>query len=262
MPRVQLTTGAVHYQDLGSGPPLLLLHANPGDSEDFAAVMPQLAATHRVLALDWPGYGKSPAPPQPAAMRVLDFYAVLREFLHALALPPAVLIGNSIGGNLAARLAAEYPDAVRGLVLVSPGGFTAHNAFTRGFCRLQASRFALSPRVFAGWYLQHRTPAVASMLGRAATTQAMPAARALNRALWRSFGEPENDLRALAGQITAPTLLIFGQADPAIPARRDGRHAARAMPAARLVVLPCGHAAFAELPAAFLAAVTPFLAAL
>lgn len=48
----------------GEGPPLLLLHANPGDHRDYDAVIPALAARFRVIALDWPGYGAS-MPPSP-----------------------------------------------------------------------------------------------------------------------------------------------------------------------------------------------------
>ena len=147
------------------------------------------------------------------------------------------------------------------LVLVAPGGFTAHNVITRTFCRLQGGRLALSPRRFAGLYLKIRTPFTEAMLARAAGEQATPARRALGRLLWQSFGRPENDLRQLARRITAPTLLLFGAKDPAIPAARDGREARRALPHARFAILPCGHAPFAEIPAAFLAEVEPFLAA-
>jgi pimeloyl-ACP methyl ester carboxylesterase len=59
--------------------------------------------------------------------------------------------------------------------------------------------------------------------------------------------------------IAAPTLLVFGARDPVISARKDGRLAASLIPGAKLVVMPSGHAPFAEVPEAFLAAVRPFL---
>lgn len=259
MPSVNLSTGSVHYFERGEGVPLVLLHANPGDSQDFEAVIPALAKQYRVLALDWPGYGQSDMPKQPEAANVLLFYKILREFLTALSLPPAFLIGNSIGGNVAARLASESAEQVRGLVLVAPGGFTPHNFVTRSFCKFQGSQFSLSPRRFAGLYLKHRTPTTQAMLQRAATVQATPERVALNRAMWRSFGQPENDLRQVAQNIKAPTLLLFGREDPAIPAHKDGKVAAQCIPSARIAVLPCGHASFAEVPELFLAKVQPFL---
>ena len=113
MPLLTLSSGTVHYMEQGKGAPLVLLHANPGDSQDFDAVIPALAQTNRVLALDWPGYGGSDVPADPGSMTVLHFYRVLREFITALALPPAFFIGNSVGGNAAARLAVESPHLVR-----------------------------------------------------------------------------------------------------------------------------------------------------
>ena len=136
MPVVTLSSGELHYIERGRGVPLVLLHANPGDSRDFEAIMPALAQHYRVLALDWPGYGASAMPPAGTVVDARFFYDTLCEFLAALALPPALIIGNSLGGNVAARLAIESRAKVRGLVLVSPGGFTPHNLITRAFCQL------------------------------------------------------------------------------------------------------------------------------
>lgn len=259
MPLVKLSTGSVHYLEQGEGTPLVLLHANPGDSKDFEAVFPALAKKNRVLVLDWPGYGSSDVPPDPGSATVMHFYQVLREFIAALALPPAFFVGNSIGGNAAARLAVESPQLVRGLVLVAPGGFTPHNPITRTFCRFQGSRFSLSPYRFASLYLKHRTPTVKAMLHRAATLQSTPERVALNRAMWRSFARPENDLRQASLNLKVATLLLFGKFDPAIPANKDGKVATQCIPSAQFVTLPCGHASFAEVPELFLAQVQPFL---
>jgi len=260
MPIVDLPSGPVHYAESRQGVPLILLHANPGDSLDFEAVIPTLAQHYRVLAIDWPGYGQSAVPDQIEVVNAHFFYNVLREFMKALALPPALFIGNSLGGNAAARLAIESPELVRGVVLVSPGGFTPHNFITRAFCKFQGSRFALSPRFFAGWYLKCRTATVKAMLERAATLQATAARTAVNKAVWRSFIEPEHDLRQSASSIKAPTLLLFGQHDPVIPAKKDGAVAAQSIRGAQLVVMSSGHAPFAEIPEAFLAEALPFLA--
>jgi len=259
MPSARLTTGSVHYSEHGQGVPLVLLHASPGDSQDFEAVIPALAQRFRVIALDWPGYGKSALPQQPDSVGVLFFYDVLREWLSALALPPAVLIGNSVGGNAALRLAAESPGLVRSLVLVAPGGFTPLNFLSRAFCRFQGSRWSISPYRFASWYLKRRTPTTAAMLQRAASVQNTLEQIALNRALWRSFAKPENDLRQLAQRVKTPTLLLFGKRDPVIPAGKDGKIAAQCIPSSKLVTLPCGHASFAEVPELFLAEVQAFL---
>lgn len=259
MATLKLSTGFVHYSDCGQGEPIILLHANPGDSLDFEAVIPNLSKEYRVLSLDWPGYGQSSMLEKPESANVLLYFKVLREFLTELALPPAFFIGNSIGGNVAARLAAESPELVRGLVLVAPGGFTTHNFISRLFCKLQGGRFSFSPHRFASLYLKNRSPTANSILHRAGTVQATSERLVLNRAMWRSFGKPENDLRQLAKNIKAPTLLLFGKYDPVISARKDGKVAAKTIPFAKFVTLPCGHASFAEVPELFLSEVRPFI---
>src|SRR5690606_12191554 len=123
------------------------------------------------------------------------------------------------------------------------------------------SRFSLSPYRFASLYLKHRTTATRAMLERASTTQAAAPRMTLNRAIWRSFATQENDLRPIAPNIKVPTLLLFGKNDPVIPASKDGKVAAQCIPSAQFVVLPCGHAAFAEIPELFLAEVQRFLSA-
>ncbi len=259
MPSIDISSGSVHYSEYGQGVPIVLLHANPGDGQDFEAIIPALSKNYRVLALDWPGYGQSTMPQQPELATVHLFYKTLREFLLELALPPAFFIGNSIGGNVAARLASEAPTLVRGLVLVAPGGFTPHNFVSRAFCKLQGSRFSITPHRFARMYLKQKTATVSAMLLRASTTQATRTSITLNRSMWRSFACSENDLRQVAQRIQAATLLIFGKYDPAISAKKDGKVAAQSIPSAELVVLPCGHASFAEVPELFLAEVEPFL---
>ena len=259
MPTITLPSGTVHFSEHGQGAPMVLLHANPGDSRDFAAVIPGLAKNYRVIALDWPGYGQSALPKRPEAVGVLFFYQVLQEFLTALSLPAAYFIGNSLGGNAAARLAVESSERVRALILVAPGGFTSPNFITRSFCRLQGSRWSLSPYRFARFYLKQRTPTTHAMLERASSVQAEPPQIALNRAVWRDFARPNNDLRSMANKIKAPTLLLFGSRDPVIPAHKDGKTAEQCMPHAKCVTLPCGHASFAEVPELFLAELEPFL---
>ncbi|MBL4583479.1 MAG: alpha/beta hydrolase [Pseudomonadales bacterium] len=77
--------------------------------------------------------------------------------------------------------------------------------------------------------------------------------------MWRSFGKPENDLRQLAQNITAPTLLIFGKNDPVISAHKDGKMATQSIAGVSFVELPCGHVSFAEVPELFMPEVEPFL---
>ena len=256
---IKLHSGLVHFHEAGQGTPMVLLHANPGDSRNFDAVFSALAVHHRVIALDWPGYGQSAMPEHPETCNPGFFGRVLSEFVVALDLPPAVFVGDSLGGNAAAMLAIEQPARVRALVLVSPGGFTEHNLTIRFFCRIQGSRLALSPLRWASLYLRVRIACVQSMLERAASLQATPQLRLLNRSVWRSFVQPAYDLRESAKRIQAPTLLVFGRDDLATPAKKDGHNAKNSIPHSDFTILPCSHVAFAEMPEQFLLQVQAFL---
>lgn len=257
MPLINLPSGTLHYREMGEGPVIILLHANPGDSQDFAAIQPALAQHYRVLAPDWPGYGFSPA--QAGFMGAAQGVQLLEEFIRSLNLGPVILLGNSLGGNVAVQYATQHPQQVERLILVAPGGFTPHNFFTRFFCRWQGSRFALPPSWFARLYLRKITSVTKTMLQRAAGSQSTATTRMLNQRIWRSFAQPASDVRALARNVRQPVLLIFGAFDPVIPAWRDGRQARDCIAHADFHTLPCGHAAFAEVPVLFLETLFAFL---
>lgn len=260
MPTITLSNCQLYYQDIPAKKEtddiLILLHANPGDGQDYDAVITELSENKRIIAIDWPGYGGkstfSKSLFELGTISPILFYNILLEVLDKLNIQSADIIGNSIGGNVAARLAAKHPEKVKSLVLVSPGGFTKHNPFTKAFCGFQASKLGFSAGHFAHLYLRKRNPTVNAMLARAKSTQSAKAPTKLNRALWQSFKTADNDLLDLAKNITAPTTLIFGKYDPIIPAITDGRNAKKAIAHAETYILPCGHVAFAEVPEKFL----------
>jgi pimeloyl-ACP methyl ester carboxylesterase len=255
-----------HYEQLvyrseGQGPALVLLTANPGDSRDYDAVTPQLARRFRVIRPDWPGYGSSPAPQPPSRAGAGYFLDCFSRLMDGLELGQVHLVGNSVGGNVAVRYALRQPQRVASLVLVSTGGFTAHNALTHAICRLQGQiwfKHLLSVESFARYYLHARNDWTRAMIERAAGQQSGPDAVAVNAAVWRSFVEPGHDLRQSAAALRIPTLVISGGRDPVVRANWDGRTATRCIPGARQVVLDSGHAPFAEVPEAFLATVEEF----
>jgi pimeloyl-ACP methyl ester carboxylesterase len=84
---------------------LLLLHANPGDARDWEAVVPDLSKRFRVIALEWPGYAQSPLLPDPETISTLWFYGILVELFEKMKFERVILVGNSLGGMIAARFA-------------------------------------------------------------------------------------------------------------------------------------------------------------
>jgi pimeloyl-ACP methyl ester carboxylesterase len=133
MPTIDTSLGPVSYTDQGRGPAVLLLHAALHDRTDYDAVRDSLLQRHRVLAVDWPGHGESPSPDKP--LTAVQFGDLAIEFVDRLELSNLVVIGNSVGGYAACRLAIERREHIAGVVLVNTGGFTDHNAATRGSVR-------------------------------------------------------------------------------------------------------------------------------
>jgi pimeloyl-ACP methyl ester carboxylesterase len=169
------------------------------------------------------------------------------------------VVGNSVGGFAAGRLAIRRPALVRGLVLIDSGGFAGRPFKDRAFCALMAHpRFlhAIYP-LFANFYMRPQSAADRRVrdLG-VATTRKSPGLGAVSE-LWRSFASPEHDLRAGAPSIAAPTLLVWGRRDPVIPLK-IGRRAEEMIPGARLATLDTGHAPQVSDPEGFAAELVPF----
>lgn len=124
---LETSKGTLHYHEAGDGPPLVLLHGSgPGVSgwANYRGNLAVFAEHFRTLVLDFPGFGKSyrlDGNPMPAALP-----AVL-DFLDGLGLDSVPVVGNSMGGNVAARLAATHPERVRRLVTIGGVGLPVFN---------------------------------------------------------------------------------------------------------------------------------------
>lgn len=246
----------------GSGPSLVLLHANGGDHRDFEVVAPELAESGwRVTTLDWPGHGQSPRSQPETAV---GFGELLVRMLDELG-GEHVLLGNSVGGFAALYAAAHRPERVAGLVLVSPGGFTPNWIGTTLACRAIGSR-RLAPGAFRQLprlYLRGRNSGVTAAIQRADRASRLPQHTEVYASVWRSFTHPDHDARVLAAAVRCPTLLAWGTRDPILPWRLDGRRARAALPNAETVTFAgAGHQPFIERPGEFLERTAPFLASL
>jgi pimeloyl-ACP methyl ester carboxylesterase len=104
----------LHYELIGSGPPIVLLHAGIVDSRIWKTTVPLLAAEHAVLAYDQRGYGRSPRPDGPYSL--LDDLA---RVLDDAGFERAALVGLSRGGRIAIDFTLERPERVSALVPVA-----------------------------------------------------------------------------------------------------------------------------------------------
>lgn len=136
----QVTAGArtIHLHDIGNGPPVLMLHGGgPGASglSNYSRNIDALAKRFRLLVPDMPGYGASTKGIDQADP-FGDLAQAMVAMLDSLGIERTHVVGNSLGGACALRMALERPDRVDRLVLMGPGGInTTRSLPTRGLLK-------------------------------------------------------------------------------------------------------------------------------
>ncbi len=258
---------SVRYVDVGAGPVLLLVHGLGGSWQSWLDNIASLAAGHRVVAVDLPGFGASPELPAPQSLP--QQVEVLAGLLDALGLADAVVVGHSMGGLVSLLLATSHPDCVRGLVLVDAGGVALSRArlaaIVGGFrafhailgrpgvlgtvARRPLLRRALLTFPLANW--RSLSPALAAEIVPLMLAPGfLPAVRAA--ALAVGTVRPED--------VACPALVLWGGADRILPPD-VGRALTAALPRADMTIVSgTGHCPMFEQPGTFNATVGAWLA--
>ena len=265
---------AINVIELGEGPPVLLIHGHAGCWQNWLENIPALAREHRVIAMDLPGFGWSPMPS--GEISITAYARTLDRLCDQLGVETTAVVGNSMGGFIAAEMAIRHPQRVERLVLVAAAGLSRH--YMRIPIRVMSSR-RLNPewlykllaapyprarkmarrarlRKFALWAVVHHPeklspPIAAYLIAGSGRPAAAPGAFAL----------ATYDFRDHIGAIECPTLVLWGANDFVIDAGAANRYE-KLIPHSRKVVLDdTGHVPMVERPARFNAIVEEFLAA-
>ncbi len=251
----------IAYDDRGSGPAVLLLHAFPLGLFMWDAQVAALSATHRVVRFDARGFGESATGDGPLTMeRIADDGAAL---LDVLGIEKAVVGGCSMGGYAAFAFVRRHPQQLAGLVLQDTRA-GADAAETKAFRATLAAKVlaegasaaaeAFLPKLVGETSHRERPDLVASLRERILGTSPQGIANALHGLAARA------DSRETLPAIAVPTLVLVGAEDVLTPPSEAATMAA-AIPRARLdVVLQAGHLSNLENPAAVSAALLAFLA--
>jgi len=201
-------------EDVGTGPPLILLHGLAGSARWWSRNVPALSQSFRVITIDLPGFGASPRGQRLALEGIVD---QLAGTMDDLGIERASVIGHSMGGLIAGGLAAERPDRVERLILVN----AAFLSLARG-----SVRSVTGPATTLRWTAPSLLPVLVADGLRSGPVRLTDASLQLLRADWREK----------LPRIEAPTLVIWGEHDRICPLA-IGEQIVAAVPGSRLVVV-------------------------
>jgi pimeloyl-ACP methyl ester carboxylesterase len=221
---------AVRYRTAGAGEPLVLVHGLAGSWRWWSPIVGPLAERRRVLLVDLPRLRHSNT--------AAGLAAWLGHWLEAAAPGPVDVAGHSLGGLVAAELAARGDGPIRRLVLVAPAGIPC------------GRRVASRVLPLAGELVDIRA-ALPTVVADALRARPLPLVRGIAYVSRR-------DLSDVLPRVRVPTLLAWGERDRLVPIR-IAEEWLRLLPDARLARLPCGHVPMLESPPELASAVLAFL---
>lgn len=255
---VQAGPYRLRYLEAGSGPPLVLVHGLGSNAlQEWGRLMAPLGRHYHVYAPDLVGFGRSERPAA-ADYAIPMQVESLRAFFAAVRLEHARVAGISMGGWIVARLAAEHPELVDRLVLVSAAGMRPQDEQPIPAAALLPHDEDGVRRLAAT--VRHKPPAMPSFLVRDVLRRRMGDEWIIRRAL-ESMRKGSDWLNGRLAGARMPTLVVWGRQDRLIPVTYAAPLQAE-LEDAKLVVLDgCGHVVIADCPEAFDRAFLAFLSA-
>lgn len=253
----------MHLIDRGrGGPALVLLHAFPLQAAMWDDQIDVLAGRWRVIAPDLPGFGRTPASPDPPSARIEDYADRVAALIDRLGIGPVVVAGLSMGGYVAFALLRRRPELVAGLVLAD----TRAGADTEEVAARRVAQQAQVAEQGTAELIETMLQSLLSDETRAHQPEVVERARSLMHeskpagiiaALEAMRRRP--DATPQLGVIDMPVLVLVGEHDPMSPPS-EAQAMADALPEAQLEVIPgAGHLSNLESPEAFNLALETYL---
>jgi pimeloyl-ACP methyl ester carboxylesterase len=268
--QVDVVGTSANYAEMGEGPPLLFVHGLSGCWQNWLDNIPHFARTHRVVAVDLPGFGASPMPSWEISIPAYGRF--LRDFCERLGIDRCSLVGNSMGGFIATELAITEPARVDDLVLVSAAGITWAKARREPATMLARVGKAAGPLLLRVNLAGIRRP----RLRKSAFQGVFHDPLSLRReTLWENLLPAMKspgyfdamthlvgyDIRHRLEEIGVPTLIVWGRNDRVVPVPAALSYKKRIGDNAELVIFDqCGHVPQIERPVRFNRVVEEFLA--
>jgi pimeloyl-ACP methyl ester carboxylesterase len=265
---VEVKGGRVRYLTAGAGPPLVLVHGLGGSATNWCELAPLLAPRYRILIPDLPGHGRSD--PLPAVSGLDSFADRVVAVMEEEGGVPAPVVGHSLGGLVALRLALRHPQAVSALVLAGSAGLSIGRPWLR---ELITANVVLRPGRLAGRFrsrvsrsnrlrrLVFGFVSVADPVGLTdSAVEGFLAGQVLHTdtaSAWQALRreDPRRELERLG----CPVLVLWGGEDHQLPLE-DAFEYTRRLRAPLRTIAGCGHLLIGERPEACAHAIESFVA--
>lgn len=239
-----------HYTVEGSGSPVVLMHGWGCNLTTLASVEKVASENHTVYNVDFPGFGSSQEPNE--VWGVEEYTRLIEEFAKTEGIDNPILLGHSFGGRIGILYSSR--NKVKKLILVDAAGVKPRRSLKYYF-KVYSYKLGkkIMPLIYGKKGAQERVERMRTNRGSSDYNNATPKMRAI---LSKVVNE---DLKHCMPQISAPTLLIWGENDTATPLR-DAKIMEKLIPDAGLVSFPgCGHYSFIDNPIQFAAVLRSFL---
>jgi pimeloyl-ACP methyl ester carboxylesterase len=257
--------------DVGEGPPLVFVHGLSGSWQNWLEQLPDLSRDHRCIAVDLPGFGESAMPRD--KITISGYGRWLNDLFDVLEIDGAAVVGNSMGGFIAAETAIKFPKRVERLVLVAAAGLSIEHQ--------------RNEPVLRGLELAETLIEFGLAFGLARSRALMKRPRGRKALLWGVAAHPDDFSPALVseqlkgtpkkgflpaldalssypirdrlGDIGCPTLIVWGPKDRLVPVK-DAHEFDELIPDSRLLIYDdTGHVPMLERPERFNADLRAFL---
>jgi pimeloyl-ACP methyl ester carboxylesterase len=261
-----------NYIDVGSGDgdPVVLVHGLGGQWQNWLENIPRLAETRRVVAIDLPGFGCTPEPEDDEEITITRYGHWVNEVANRLGLETVDLVGNSMGGYIAAEVAIQFPARVSRLVLVSAAGISSAEVPQMPILTIGRVAAAIASNSVTRYRRLACRPVTRHVaLALVARHPRLLKADLAYEGFFKGGGKPgfadalraslDYDFRDRLSDVKVPTLIVWGEKDSIIPTR-DADEFERLIEDSRKVVMKdTGHVPMAERPQAFNDVLVEFL---
>jgi pimeloyl-ACP methyl ester carboxylesterase len=268
--QIEVNGTPVNYADIGEGDlePIVFVHGLGGQWQNWLENIPRAAQERRVIALDLPGFGLTPMPSD--RITIPGYGRCVDALCEKLSLGRVDIVGNSMGGYIAAEVAIQFPQRIDQLILVSAAGITSADIVHRPI--LTIGRVAAAVASYGA--ARHRQiasrPKSRHMaLALVARHPSLLKADLAYEGFFKGTGKPgfddalraslDYDFRDRLPDIRQPTLIVWGEKDSIIPVK-DAHEYERLISDSRKVVMrDTGHIPMSERPRAFNEVMMEFL---